>query len=103
MTRASNVPPGTFTFWTPTIFDEPFTPNVEKSRLGFFEPHTWPAAGYAGSTGLKPKFIRSNGVKKWRRLSVGSDFGPSAGKRIAVAAFVSPQMLVTPSVRVEKP
>src|SRR6266542_2793915 len=93
-TSASNVPAGTLTFWIPSTFDEPLTPNVEKSRLGFFEPHTWPAAGYAVSDGLKPKFIRSNGVKKWRRLPAGSDFGPSGGNLIAVAAFVSPQMFV---------
>ena len=61
---------------------------------------SFPGTGYAGSTGLKPNVIRSNGVKKWRRCVDGSDFGPSGGSFASEAAFVALDTLVTPSSRV---
>src|SRR4051812_550285 len=51
-------------------------------------------------TGLKPNVIRSNGVKKWRRLAAGSALGPSGGSFASDAAFVALETLVTPSSRV---
>src|SRR3954451_24705021 len=49
--------------------------------------------------------MRSNGVKKCRRLALGSEFGPSCGNLYfgSTAACVVPQMFVTPSVRSVKP
>src|SRR3954451_16629451 len=43
--------------------------------------------------------MRSNGVKKWRRLFAGSAFGPSGGSFACDAAFVALDTLVRPSVR----
>src|SRR3954451_1841371 len=43
--------------------------------------------------------MRSNGVKKWRRLLAGSAFGPSGGSFASEAAFVALETLVRPSVR----
>src|SRR6266849_2781810 len=73
---------------------------MAKSRLLGSEDHVIPGVGYAGSTGLKPYVIRSNGVKKWRRLSAGSAVGPSGGSFTSEAAFVALATLVTPSSRV---
>ena len=59
--------------------------------------------GTPSDSGLKPKSIRSNGVKKWRRFVDRQRLRTERRELARVAAFVSPQMFVTPSVRVENP
>ena len=49
---------------------------------------------------MKPNVIRSKGVKKWRRLSTGWNFGPSGGSFASDAAFAAAEISVTPLVRV---
>src|SRR5437588_631945 len=73
---------------------------MEKSRLFGSLAHVSPVVGYAGRTGLNPNVIRSNGVKKCRRLFAGSDDGPSGGNFASDAAFTALATLVMPSSRV---
>lgn len=75
----------------------PVTPYTPKSRLAGSDVQLAPGVPYAGITGLKPKVIRSNGVKKWRRFAGGSERGPSGGSFASEAAFVALATLVTPS------
>ena len=50
--------------------------------------------GYAGSTGLKPHVMRSNGVKKCRRLPAGAERGTSGGSVARDAGFVAPETAI---------
>src|SRR4029078_1897068 len=72
---------------------------MAKSRLPGSDDHVNPGDAYAGSTGLKPNVMRSNGVKKCRRLATGNADGPSGGSLASDAAFVALATLVTPSSR----
>src|SRR5690348_11739938 len=73
---------------------------MSKSRPFGSADQVSAADGYAGMTGLKPKVIRSNGVKKCRRFDAGSERGPSGGSFASEAAFVALATAVTPSTRV---
>jgi len=102
-TSALTLPAGTTTLRTPSTVVRPVTPYTDQSRPLVAASHELPADGYAGSTGLKPNVIRSNGVWKWRRFAAGSVFGPSGGSFASDAAFDVPQMFVKPSARSVNP
>src|SRR6185312_6459242 len=96
ISSAWNVPAGTVTRRMPTTLVVPVTPNCWKSALVRTPFHDEPSTGYAGSIGLKPYSIRSNGVKKCLRC-------PIFGNLTTVAAWVCANRLLRPSRRSENP
>src|SRR5258705_7913849 len=86
----------------PTTFEWPVTPKARKSGLARSYDQPSPFSGYAGRTGLKPKVIRSKGVKNRRRRAFETLLGPRPGNFAFDAAFVNVLTFVIPVSREDR-